>query len=263
MKLTDEQLSYYVQNVLALGREDKEKFQTQIDHLKDTLEGAIARNSSLKVMKILQAGSWKKGDALKPRDGQVIDIDLVLFLNVKEAEKQHVDALHGLIIDLLVAAYPTKKREDFPPGKRTVGIVFHTTGLNVDLVPVIPVPDPDGYVWQPEIGGGGAFQTSVVGQLEFIRKIKEAEPRFTQIVRLAKRWRNYSELEDMLSSFAIELLVSHIVLSQGPTRTLEEGIIRFFLFVAQSELKQAITFTGAIRSLPGDLDSRPYLRPDQ
>ena len=51
--------------------------------------------------KVLQAGSWRKGTALKPRDGQEIDIDLAVFLNVEEATKSDIAGLHSLIVSLL------------------------------------------------------------------------------------------------------------------------------------------------------------------
>ncbi|MFO0580031.1 MAG: CBASS oligonucleotide cyclase [Polyangia bacterium] len=250
MKLMDQQLEYYVQEVLAFRREDKRKYQEQIDYLKTCLDTAIRANSNLAVLKFLQAGSWRKGTALRPRDGHAIDIDLAVFLNVSEAKREDIATLHELIIDLLCKTYPTKPKGDFTPSRKTVGIEFRTSGLQVDLVPVIPIQEPAGYVWQPEVGGGGAFLTSIEGQLEFIRRIKDQDPRFTKIVRLAKRWRNYGELKDLLSSFALELIVAFLVVDQGAAPTIEEGLIRLLLFIAQSGLSTLISFPEAIRNIP-------------
>lgn len=250
MQLTDQQLNFYVNNVIAFGSEDKKKYQDQIDHLKATLTNAIHASSALRVTKINQAGSWRKGTALRPRDGVNIDIDLVVYVDISEAKPSDVATLHAVIVDLLCAAYPSKQRSDFKPSKKTVGIEFRTSGLKVDLVPVVPVKDPDGFVWQPEVGGTGAFLTSPPGQLEFIRALKERDPRYASVVRLMKRWRNVAELSDELSSFTIELIAAHVVERQGVPPRLEEGLLRVLAYIAQSQLQSTISFRGAIRSLP-------------
>lgn len=249
MQLTDQQLNAYIDDVLFFGREDKQKYQNQIDNLKTTLTNALHTNSDLGVSKINQAGSWRKGTALRPFGDQDIDIDLIVYLDVAEAERDGIAGMHALILKLLRKVYPTKQPSDFTPSKKTVGIEFRTSGLLVDLVPVIPLPKPESYVWQPEVGGGGSFQTSPEGQLDFIRDHKAVDPRYTQVVRLAKRWRNYSE-QDALSSFAIELIVAHLNRADGIPASIEQGFYRFLRYVAQSGLKDIISFPDAIRQVP-------------
>lgn len=249
MQLTDQQLNDYVRDVLFFGPQDKQEYQNQIDHLKTTLTNAIHENSDLGVLKINQAGSWRKGTALKPFAAQAIDIDLVVYFNVEEAKRSDIAGLHPLIVKLLRKAYPTKPSGDFTPSKKTVGIEFRTSGLLVDLVPVIPIPNLQGYVWQPEVGGTGTFRTSPEGQLEFIRTYKDADPRFTQVVRLAKRWRNFAEL-DALSSFTIELITAHLNRARGTPATIEMGFHRFLMYVAQMGLKEIIAFPGALGRAP-------------
>lgn len=250
MQLSDQQLTYYVQTFLAFGRDDKKRYQDQIDFLKTTLTNAIHNNSALRVQKINQAGSWRKGTALRPKDGFPIDIDLVVYLDVSEATRGDVAKLHRLLIDLLCAAYPNKDRDDFEPSKKTIGVKFRTSGLEVDLVPVIPVADLPEFVWQPEDGGAGAFITSPSRQLDFVSALKERDSRFASVVRVLKRWRNMAELDGVLSSFAIELVVARVVETLGPPPRIEEGILRAFHEIAQTGLREPITFPGAIRSCP-------------
>lgn len=246
MPLTDAQLGYFADNFLALSREDKRKYQKQIDNLKTTLTKAINEDDSgLGVTNIKQAGSWRKGTALKPRDGADLDIDLIIYLNVDEAGRTDMEKLHERLIKLLLKAYPNKKREDFPPSKKTVGIEFRTSGLDVDLVPVVPIERPEGHVWQPEQGGTGSFTTSPDGQLDFIRDMKNTDAKFASTVRLLKRWRNIAELEDF-SSFTLELIAAHLVNGGGATLSLEEGLLRALLYIVQSRLKESISFNGAI-----------------
>lgn len=250
MQLTDQQLAYYVDDVIAFRADDKKKYQDQVDYLKETLTNALHASSALRVTKINQAGSWRKGTALKPRDGVGIDIDLVVYLDVSEAKLSDIATMHGMIVDLLCAAYPSKQRSDFKPSKKTVGIEFRTSGLKVDLVPVVPVKDPDGYVWQPEIGGTGAFLTSPAGQLEVIQALKARDARYASTVRLMKKWRNVAELSDELSSFTIELIAAHVVETEGTPPRLEEGLLRVLTYIAQSQLQRTISFASAIRNLP-------------
>ena len=60
-------------------------------------------------------------------------------------------------------------------------------------------------------------------------------------MRLLKNWRNTVEL-DRFRSFTIELIVAHIFDRDGAAPSLETGLQRFFLYVAQSKLQQPISF---------------------
>lgn len=249
MKLTDSQLNFYVNDVLALRQKHKQKYQPQIDYLIQTLSKAINQNTTLGVIKVVQAGSWPKGTALRPRDGIDLDIDLVVYIKIDEASKADLAKLHTSLIGLLQNAYPQKSAEDFTPSVKTVGITYRVSGLKVDLVPVVPLQSPADYVWQPEIGGGGAFRTSPPGQLKFIRGLKASDARFATVVRLLKRWRHLAEL-DHPSSFVLELVAAHVTITQGAPPSIEEGLLRVLVYIAQSGLKERISFTGAIGSLP-------------
>jgi tRNA nucleotidyltransferase (CCA-adding enzyme) len=89
--------------------------------------------------------------------------------------------------------------------------------------------------------------------LDFIKKRRDADPRFKSIIRLLKKWRNENEL-DQFRSFAIELITAHLYDKHGVTASLESGLQRFFLFVAQSGLLQSISFPelGTVKSFPND-----------
>ncbi len=69
---------------------------------------------------------------------------------------------------------------------RTLGIVFHTSGLEMDLVPLIAIDGPDDYGWQPSSRGAAPVKTSVPKQLEFYRTRKNSYAGFTALVRLLK-----------------------------------------------------------------------------
>jgi hypothetical protein len=149
--------------------------------------------------------------------------------------------------------YPQKKDDDFAVQPRTLGIHFHDSGLDVDLVPIVPIPAQPGYGWQPSSQGDTPVKTSVKGQLQFIRARSDKDGRYRPLVRLLKRWRNYQELEK-LRSFSIELILAALLDKNGAPECLEDGLQRFFLYVAQTALKEPILFpeNGKVPKLPAD-----------
>ena len=195
-----------------------------------------------------------KGTVLKPKGDFGVDADVAVFLDISEAEKDDVEKLHAIIRKLLIAVYPTKAPAHFQIQPRTLGIHFTVSGLDVDLVPVVPIPSEPGYGWQPSSQGAKPVKTSIQGQLNFIKKRRDADPRFKSIVRLLKKWRNENELDGIFRSFAIELVVAHLFDKHGAATSVESGIQRFFLYVAQSGLLQSISFPelGDVKSFPKD-----------
>jgi len=253
MMLTDEQINVFVKKTLHLGPGNRDKYLGQVDYLIDRLKKKIDEDSSFKVKGFKKTGSLVKGTVLKPRGDYGVDADIAVFLDVSESEKGDVDKLHEIIRKLLIAIYPTKKPADFQVQPRTLGIHFHDSELDVDLVPVVPIPDEPGYGWQLSSQKGDPVKTSVQGQLDFIQKRKNADPRFRTLVRLLKHWRNEHELEKF-RSFVIELLISHLYDQGGAAASLEAGLQRFFLYVAQSGLTDPITFPelGTVATFPSD-----------
>jgi hypothetical protein len=253
MKLTDSQLNIFVSKVLHLGQGKRKEYLAQVDFLIESLEKKIKEDASFKVKGFKKTGSLMKGTVLKPSGDLGVDADIAVFLDISESEKDDVDNLHQIILKLLVAVYPTKKPQDFQVQPRTLGIHFHTSGLDVDLVPVIPIPKQAGYGWQPSSQRGHPVKTSIQGQLDFIKSRRDADPRFKTIVRLLKKWRNEHEL-DRFRSFTIELIAAYLYDRDGAATSLEDGLQRFFLFVAQTGLKTPLTFPelGKDVSFPSD-----------
>jgi len=251
--LNDSQLGVFVSKVLHLGPGKRKEYLKQVDHLIDRLKKKITEDESFKVKSFTKTGSLMKGTVLKPKGDYGVDADIAVFLDISESEKDDVDRLHEIIRKLVMAVYPTKKKEDFQTQPRTLGIHFHESGLDVDLVPVIPIKGEPGYGWQPSSQGASQVKTSVQGQLDFIKKRRDADPRFKSIVRLLKKWRNENEL-DRFRSFSIELIVSHLYDTQGAATSLESGLQRFFLFVAQTKLQRPISFPelGTVTAFPND-----------
>jgi hypothetical protein len=128
-------------------------------------------------------------------------------------------------------------------------VKFVGSGLSVDIVPVIEDVTHAGYGWQFN-RDGSRIQTCAPCQIKFVRDCKDKDKDFRTLVRLAKRWRNHAELA-ALKSFAIELILAHILDKDGKSGSIEARFRNFLLYIAQSELKDKITFpenTGFIPS---------------
>lgn len=254
MDLSDAQIGYFVDNRLRLPRGKRSEYLAQVDYLIQTFKAKIDTDATFGIKKFLKTGSLRKGTVLRPRDGFGVDADIAVYLEINGATKYDLNSLHDRLLKFLISIYPTKKPEDFTVQPRTLGIVFRASGLEVDMVPVLPIEGPGDYGWQPSSRGEPPVKTSVSKQLEFIRARREKYSRFTSLVRLLKHWRNHQELDDTLRSFLIELIVCHLQDVDGPADSLQEGLIRFFLYIAQSELRLPISFAenGTPEALPKD-----------
>jgi hypothetical protein len=253
MQLSDQQIKFFDSGVLKIEPEKREEYLGQVDHLIGCLQAKIDAETSFGVKKFIKTGSLMKGTSLKPRDGFAVDADIAVALDVSEASKADMNSLHAKIRKLLIAIYPQKVESDFAVQPRTLGIEFRVSGLCVDLVPIIPIASKPGYAWQPSSQGQPPVMTNIQGQLDFIKARRDKDAMYRILVRLLKRWRNTKELTQ-LGSFAIELILAHLQDTKGAAPTLEAGLSRFFLFVAQSQLKTKIAFkeNGNVTSFPND-----------
>lgn len=254
MELTDTQLIFFVNNRLKLPQGKRSEYLAQVDHLIERFDAAAKGSNLINIKKFLKTGSLRKGTVLRPRGDHGVDADVAVFLNANGASGYDLANLHSRIRRMLAKIYPTKNTEDFTIQPRTLGIEFKECGLEMDLVPVIAIDGPGDYGWQPSSQGDKPVKTSVTKQLEFIRARKDAYANFTALVRIIKSWRNFQELDDSLRSFTIELILSHLQDTHGVPSSLEEGLLRFFLYVADSELKTPISFKecGTPQSYPKD-----------
>lgn len=258
MRLTNDQLQNFIQNI-KLKPEDMPRYREQMNNLKTRLADKINKDdkTGIRASKFIISGSWKKRTILRATGEHPIDVDLVIYIEGDESLKDDVERLHDFVVSYLSAIYPTKDivRDVDAEGKtKSIKIKFIGTGLELDIVPVVPLPLPKEYVWQPERGGGGKYTTSVALQLDFAQEKRTKNPSLTSIIRAIKWWRNYKELnptkdETGLSSFAIELIASHLDVNRGVEENIEEGIVRFFQFVSNSSFP-IIKFANAINQVP-------------
>jgi hypothetical protein len=248
VKLGDKELSAYVGGKLALPGDERNEYRQQVGRLLDKLDAVLAEDGSYKIKKFRRAGSLEKGTSNRPRAGKPVDADVGVYF---DANPDHFDiaGLQRLIKQLLEKAYPQKSSDDFEEGGRTFGVFFKESGLEVDLVPIIATDYACHYGLQYS-RSGDCVKTSVKAHIDHYREHAGGDPLLATLLRLVKRWRYWQDLKG-IESFHLELILSYLVDRNGAAPGIEEGLRRFFLFVAR-DLDRGVAFDGADASAFAD-----------
>ena len=241
MPLTNAQIRYYDSEILRLSRDNRTQYNAQVDRLVKNLRDKIKEHTGFKVVRVVKAGSFAKHTILRKTNADPLDVDVVFYLRDENIDQETYESLGNQIYEFLIAAYPTKAVDNFTIGKRTATVEFIGTGLTVDVVPVVQDTSRDGYGWQFSADGEKTL-TCAPCQIQFIRNRKTSDSDFRTLVRLAKRWRNHQELRGELKSFTVELVMAHLLDRAGTAGTLEQRFCNFLLYIAQSKLKETISF---------------------
>jgi len=249
MPLSNTQLRYYDSNILRLPADKRKEYHAQVDRLIENLCRNVRDKTKIKITKVVKAGSFAKFTILRKTSDSPVDVDVVFYISGKDASAETLDDLNTLIYGLLVEQYPNKSVEDFQIQRKAATVTFVGSGLSVDIVPVIEDPNRAGYGWQYDIHDGSKVQTCAPCQIKFVRDRKSVDGDFRTLVRLAKKWRNYAEIKP-LKSFAIELIMAHLLDTRGKGGSIEQRFRDFLLYIAQSGLKEVITFPENTGSTP-------------
>lgn len=240
MPLTNTQIRYYDSNVLRLPMDKRKEYHAQVDRLVAALSKSVRERAEIKITRVVKAGSFAKHTILRKTTEDPVDVDVVFYVSGRSVTQETLESLTQAIYDLLIKIYPTKAVEHFVIQKRAATVTFVGTGLAVDIVPVIEIPENPGYGWQFGLDGSKNL-TCAPGQVQFVRTRKEADSDYRTLVRMAKKWRNRQEIRP-LKSFAIELIMAHLLDTRGKGDSLEKRFCDFLLYIAQSGLKNFITY---------------------
>ncbi len=238
--LSDTQLRYYDANVLRLPRDKRSEYHVQVDRLVKTLSGALKEKTSIRISKVIKAGSFAKFTILRKSAEDPVDVDLVFYISGKNIDQATREGLSEEIHNVLIELYPNKSVEDFEIQKKAATVTFKGTGLAVDIVPVIEIPNEPGQGYQFGLDGS-KVKTCAPCQIDFVKTRKDGDNDYRTLVRLAKKWRNYKEIKP-LKSFHIELIMAHLQDQHGACNGIEQRLRDFFLYLAQSKLKTPIKF---------------------
>ncbi|HEX7855038.1 MAG TPA: CBASS oligonucleotide cyclase [Sphingobium sp.] len=241
MALNNTELRYYDSNVLRLPADKRKDYHAQVDRLITELCKSVRDKTEIKITKVVKAGSFAKYTILRKTASDPVDVDVVFYIAGRDATKETLNSLSATIYDLLIKIYPNKSIEDFEIQRKAATVKFVGSGLSVDIVPVIEDAARAGYGWQYDIHDGSKIQTCAPCQIQFVRDRKNQDGDFRTLVRMAKKWRNYAEIKP-LKSFAIELIMAHVLATQGKAGSIEQRFRNFLLYIAQSGLKDQISF---------------------
>lgn len=241
MPLNNTEIRYYDSTVLRLPADKRKEYHEQVDRLISALTKRVHEQSDIKITKVVKAGSFAKYTILRKTSEDPVDVDVVFYISGRSVDQESLASLNQLIYDALIKLYPNKTVEDFEIQRKAATVTFVGTGLSVDIVPVIEDTARAGYGWQFDIHDGTKVQTCAPCQIKFVRDRKDKDPDFRTLVRLAKKWRNRVELKP-LKSFTIELIMAHVLAKNGTDGSIEKRFRDFLLYIAQSGLKEVITF---------------------
>ena len=241
MPLTNTQLRYYDSSLLRLPAERRKEYHSQVDRLIVELCKSIRDKTEIKITQVVKAGSFAKYTILRKTAVDPVDVDVVFYISGRDADRETLNTLNNLIYELLIKIYPNKSVEDFEIQRKAATVTFVGTGLSVDIVPVIEDAARPGYGWQFDIHDGTKVQTCAPCQIQFVQDRKNQDKDFRTLVRMAKKWRNQAEIKP-LKSFAIELIMAHVLAEQGAIGSIEQRFRNFLLYIAQTGLKDEIRF---------------------
>ena len=241
MALSNTQIRYYDSNVLRLPADKRTEYHAQVDRLIAELRKHVRNHSEIKITKVVKAGSFAKYTILRRTTVDPVDVDVVFYISGRDITHDTLKTINDLIYNLLIKIYPTKAVEDFEIQRKAAKVTFVGTGLSVDIVPVIEDENQPGYGWQFDIEDGSAMQTCAPCQIMFVRDRKNQDGDFRTVVRMAKKWRNHAGLTH-LKSFVIELIMAHVLAQHGTAGSIEQRFRNFLLYIAQSGLREEISF---------------------
>jgi tRNA nucleotidyltransferase (CCA-adding enzyme) len=224
-----------------LKQEDVKAYREQVANLRAKLERHIAEHPDYGLVKIRHSGSVAKGTALKT----INDMDVAVYVKAGEVPADERQLLVWLA-ERLRAAYTQKASEDFTIRQHCVTILFHGTGLNVDVVPVLYDGEDDDIGYLIAKDTGARIRTSVTQHLKFVRTRKDAQPlHFAQTVRLLKWWVRQLKQSDetfRFKSFMIELICAHVADTGDSFADYPSAIEAVLAYIVRSGLEEPIAF---------------------
>ena len=198
MPLNNAELLYYDANILRLPADKRKEYHAQVDRLIAELSRSIRDKTTIKITKVVKAGSFAKFTILRKTSTDPVDVDVVFYISGKSVDTETLQTLNDTIYKLLIEIYPNKDVEDFEIQRKAATVSFVGSGLSVDVVPVIEDSNKPGYGWQFDLQDGSAMQTCAPCQIQFVRDRKDKDKDFRTLVRLAKKWRNHAELKALV-----------------------------------------------------------------
>jgi tRNA nucleotidyltransferase (CCA-adding enzyme) len=229
------EIARFADERVNLKREDVKEMRDQVNRLRDRLETYLREHPDFALRKMLLSGSLAKGTALK----SINDIDVAVYVSFEEAPATMKALISGVAARLRLA-FPNIKPEQVIENAHTITVMFTTTGLKVDIVPILYEGDPE---WRGHLvykDTGEKLLTSIPMHLDFIRRRKATnDPHYAQVIRLMKYWVKNQKAQNpnfRFKSFMIELLVAHLADKGLKFDDYPEALAQIFAYVATDSL---------------------------
>lgn len=236
------EISRFAKDKVNLPKDKAEKYLEQAKRLQDKLNSYLEEHPDFELKRMITSGSLAKGTALKSLN----DIDVGCYISGANAPKEIAELIRYLV-ERLQKAFPNFKPEQIKPQTYCVTVSFATSGLDVDIVPILYDGDPKWYGELVSQKDGSLLKTSIPLHLEFIRKRKsENKKHFSQVVRLVKYWVKRMKAEKdgfRFKSFMVELILAKLADEGTNFSDYVEALQSFFTYLAKSNLEELIAFT--------------------
>lgn len=234
-------IAKFADEYINLKRDDVADLREQVWRLRDKLEKYVRDNPDFELRKMLLSGSLAKGTALKSLN----DIDVACYVSANKAPSSIGDLIEFLA-DRLRKAFPNFRHDQVTPNTYSVTVQFISSGLRVDIVPILYNDDPQWRGYLVSQDNGEKLLTSIPMHLDFTRRRKEANKvHFAQVVRLVKFWVRQRKKEDpefRLKSFMAELIVAHLADRGLNLSDYPEALAAMFAFIGTDQFKSVMAF---------------------
>lgn len=225
-----------------LPQEIAKEYRDQANRLRDKLEAYLADHPDFALKKMMMSGSLAKGTALKSLN----DIDIACYISGADSPRE-IKELLNYLADKLKTAFPNFTPDQIKVQTYSITVSFKTSGLDVDIVPILYDGDPKWYGNLVSQEDGSFMKTSIPLHLEFIRtRKKKNEKHFSQVVRLLKFWARYIKSQRQgfrFKSFMIELILAKLSDNGVDFSNYPEAMQSFFTYIAKTDIKELIYFT--------------------
>jgi hypothetical protein len=236
------EIAAFAEERVNLPQDKAIEYREQVRNLREKLDAYIEQHPDFTLKKMLLSGSLAKGTALR----NLNDIDVAGYISGADSPSDTAKLMRYLA-ERLRSAYPNMTPDQIEPQTHSVTVKFKTSGLNVDVVPVLYYGNPEWYGYLHNKDDGTRVKTNIRYHIDFTKRRKAAHPTdFATVVRLAKFWaqRMKAEREGFrFKSIMIEMILAKLSDAGQSFADYPEALQAFFTYVIRSNMRERIVFT--------------------
>lgn len=231
----------FAKDKVNLPKDRADKFRKQARNLREKLQDYLKEHPDFALKRMQLSGSLAKGTALRSLN----DIDVAVYIGGIDSNIALNDLLDYLE-EKIRKAYPSFSYDQIKRQTYSICVSFKSSGLDVDLVPIIYEGKADWRGYLVSQMDGSYLETSIPLHLEFAKKRKDQQPEhYAQIVRLVKFWarKQKNEIDGFrFKSFMIEMILAKLSDNGVDFSDYVEALQAFFTHIVKSNLDQKIIF---------------------